>query len=310
MAKNKTRKIKLRSFLVQSSDITTSSGILLQDLCATLPEKHTIRDRKRQINDVDSEVLSGFSWGPSKRYLFGTLVRIRKDDLRTPLSDQLLDKDTFDIRELSDNYEGETYRDHFYFLTDGRYLVTSLPSTSSQTSRISTYLNWVLADIREDRLYSLQPAVRTPEKLPMKKIKAIEIGNGSSTIRLEQKHSIFNLDMGLLRRLLPSLPGIGDAQEVLDNELIGAKLMLNFNEKPQDMDQDTYQELVGGIAAIGNEELGITVIDKHGRRYTGENVLITKDVEVEVISQLIDEENLKQEMECFLQELTTSIEKE
>ena len=310
MAKNKTRKIKLRSFLVQSSDITTSSGILLQDLQTTLPEKHTIRDRKRQINDVDSEVLSGFSWGPSKRYLFGTLVRIRKDDLRTPLSDQLLDKDSFDIRELSDNYEGETYRDHFYFLTDGRYLVTSLPSTSSQTSRISTYLNWVLADIREDRLYSLQPAVRAPEKLPMKKIKAIEIGNGSSTIRLEQKHSIFNLDMGLLRRLLPSLPGIGNAQEVLDNGLIGAKLMLNFNEKPQDMDQDTYQELVGGIAAIGNEELGITVIDKHGRRYTGENVLITKDVEVEVISQLIDEENLKQEMECFLQELTTSIEKE
>lgn len=310
MEKNKTRKVKLRAFLVQSSDITSSSGILLQDLRTTLKEKRTIRDRKRQINEVDSEVLSGFSWGPSERYLFGTLVRIRKDDLRTPLSDQLLDKDSFDIRELSDNYEGETYRDHFYLLTDGRYLVTSLPSTSSQTSRISTYLNWMLADIREDRLYNLQPAVRPPEKLPMKKIKAIEIGNGSSTIRLEQKHSIFNLDMGLLRRLLPSLPGIGNAQEVIDNGLIGAKLMLNFNEKPQDMDQDTYQELVGGIAAIGNEELGITVIDKHGRRYTGENVLITKDVEVEVISQLIDEENLKQEMECFLQELTASIEKE
>nr|DAX30710.1 MAG TPA: hypothetical protein [Caudoviricetes sp.] len=301
-------KVKLRAFLVLSSDLTSPEGALLEELRRALELRPTIRRRKRQINDIDSEVLSAFDWGPSRRYLFGTLIRIRRDDLRNPLSDQILDKTSFDIRELSDHHEGETYKDHFYFLSDGKYLVTNLPGTSSPTSRIATYINWLLDETREDRLYDLQPAVRPPEALPFKKIKEIELGNGGTSISIQQERSIFELTQDVLRDLLPNLPGIGDAQEVIDNGLVRARLVLRFNDKPRDMDRETYQELVGGIAAIGNDELGITVVGKDGRKYNGSDVRVTTEVIVEMVSQQIDEEALKQQMEAFLREIPSLLE--
>ena len=290
--------MKLRAFLVLSTCLTSSTDSFLKELQEALKSKPTIRDRKRQINDIDSEVLSAFIWGPSNRYLFGTLVRIRRDDLRNPLSDQILDRNTFDIRELSDRHEGETYKDHFYFLTDGKFLVTNLPGTSSK-GRITVYLNWLVDDTRDDQLYDLQPAVRPPKALPFKELKAIELGNGGTTFSIQQKRSIFALNSSILQDLLPSLPGIGDAQKIIDHGLIGAKLVLNFKGKPRDMDPETYQNLVGGIAALGNEELGITIVDKKGHKYSGCDVRITTEVGVPFISHQVDEEALKQKMEDF-----------
>ena len=149
------KKIKIRACRVLSGAVTYRPSVLLSSLDSVLASKPTIRDRKRQINDVDSEVISSFSWGPSRRYLFATLVRIRRDDLRNPLSESVLDQPSFSIRDLSDSHEGETYKDHFYFLTDGEYLVTNLSGTSSLT-RITTYLNWILTDVRGGVLYVLQ----------------------------------------------------------------------------------------------------------------------------------------------------------
>lgn len=77
------------------------------------------------------------------------------------------------------------------------------------------------------------------------------------------------------------------------------------------MDTETYQSLVGGLAALGNEEQGITVIDKKGRKYTGSDIAIIKEVSIEVVdehSRLVDEEALKQEMEGFLGSIPNLIE--
>jgi len=65
------------------------------------------------------------------------------------------------------------------------------------------------------------------------------------------------------------------------------------------MDPETYQNLVGGIAALGNEELGITIVDKKGHKYSGCDVRITTEVGVPFISHQVDEEALKQKMEDF-----------
>lgn len=303
------KKIKIRACHVLSSEVTYSPSVLLEALQRVLNSKPTIRDRKRQINDVDSEVISSFSWGPSRRYLFATLVRIRRDDLRNPLSESVLDQPSFSIRDLSDSHEGETYKDHFYFLTDGRYLVTNLSGTSS-LARITIYLNWILTDVRGGGLYDLQPSVRPPDAVPLRDLKSVEIGRGGTSFSIQTGRSIFDLTSSLTS-LLQYLPGIGDAQEVIDKGLIGAKLVLSFKSKPRDMDTETYQSLVGGLAALGNEEQGITVIDKKGRKYTGSDIAIIKEVSIEVVdehSRLVDEEALKQEMEGFLGSIPNLIE--
>ena len=92
--------------------------------------------------------------------------------------------------------------------------------------------------------------------------------------------------------------------DILNSQVIEAKLLLRVKKRPKEMAQEEYQRVMGAIATNISNDDGIVLKTKDGNKYTGEAIKVKKEVEVErTTGNRIVEEQLKQEMELFLTEL-------
>lgn len=181
---------------------------------------------------------------------------------------------------------------------------------SYNVDRIQTYINWLLNQVRGSRLFEFTPVTKLPEGIKLSEIKGIEFTGGGQASALTT--GLANTENGttttvqdLANRVLDKLfSDTTEMSEIERDQIISAKLLLTIKRKPHDVAQEDCQRVMGAVTRQITNDSGIAIIAKNGNKYTGEAVKVVKDITVErTTGNRIVEEQLKQKMESFLNEL-------
>ncbi len=312
MSRIPSKKLTLRAFRIENPSLTEPNSGILGLLQQVLTAESTAAQRRMPLNaeDPDRDLLANFTWATNNAYMFGMMLRIIPADNGGMLSEELFNRPTITMADVNAGHPDQSqYKDHFYFALNNSYLVTSLAGNIS-IDRLQTYINWLLEGVRGERLFQLTELTKLPDGVPFSQIKDIQFVGGGTTIvstptRSEQttiSTSLGNLTEGLLELLMG-----GDTvnlDRIRSNQLVEARLLLKLKGKPREMAQEEFQRVMGAIVTNVTNDSGIVLRTKDGNKYTGAAVKIKKAVSIECIgANRIVEEQLKQEMELFLNEV-------
>lgn len=283
-------------------------GLLQQ----VLTPESTAAGRRMPLNaeDPDRDLLANFSWATNNTYMFGMMLRIIPADNGGVLDESLFERPTITMADVNaGNAEQSQYKDHFYFAINNNYVVTSL-SGNLNIDRLQTYINWLLREVRGERLFLFTELTKMPEGVPYNQISDIQFvggGNTISSVPTENESSTISTSLGnITNEVLEKLFGrdTENLEKIRSNQLVEARLFIKLKRKPREMAQDEFQRVMGAIATNITNDSGIVVRTKDGNKYTGAEIKIKKPVSIECIeSNRIVEEQLKQEMELFLNEI-------
>ncbi len=301
-------KRKLRAFKIENSSITQGSVGIINMLRTKLVETSTAQERRMKLNkqDSDEDLLAFFQWTGGNSVFFGMMMRIIPAEQGGILSEDIFKQQIIKISDLNEGDEHTSqYKDHYYFALTDSYLVTDL-SGATTIERLQTYLNWLLEDVRKETIISLTPVMTLPPSVKAKDIKSIEfVGSSTAFVQNEDTQVSLNAD---LKKMVGSMwdSVFGDSMawnNIQNDQLVSAKLVLKMKSKPKEMAQEEYQRAMGAIAKNVASDSGFAILTKNGI-YKGDEIRRVKEVEIETTSKnRVSEEQLKQEMERFLQEL-------
>lgn len=308
MAKDTKKNIKLRAFRIENPTISESDSGILGLLAKILDNESTAQNRRMTLNeqDEDEDLLSDFDWQKDQYYVFGMMLRIIPGDNGGQISDALFANNKISISELtSSEKEVSLYKEHYYFAINNTHLITNLSGTYN-IDRFQTYINWLLESVRKGKMFEFTPEMTLPQELKLSEIKDIEIGGSSKVIANVKGEEnittkIQDLTVDVINKLFKEVPTLNEIQQ---NQLVSAKLILKINGKPKDMSKEDFQRIMGAIVKPMSSDSGVSVISKQGKKFNGDSIKRVKEVTVETTSQnKIVEEQLKQKMELFLGEL-------
>lgn len=313
MARTKNKKIILRAFRIENSSFSESHSGILSCLERLLTSTSTAGTRRLLLNeqDEDCDLLANFEWRHNNSNLFGMMMRIIPAENGGLIASNLFEHNTIAITDVDTGISGQSqYKDHFYFALNNEYLVTNLAGNINIT-RLQTYLNWLLVDVRGERIFQFTELTKLPDGVSFSNIDRIEFVGGGNVVSapttsqepIAVTRLLHNLSDAVLSQIVNDTASL---DEIRNSQVIEATLYLRVKKKPKDMAQDEYQRVMGAIATNISNDDGIVLKTKDGNKYTGEAIKVKKEVEVErTTSNRIVEEQLKQEMELFLTELRT-----
>lgn len=308
MSKVKMKKIKLRAFTIPNQALDKSKSDILEKLKHRLKtNKSIVRDRSMILNPDDpnkeEDLLSYFKL--TNTQFSGTILRIFYAEDTTKIPDDYLNHEQIQLSELEqvDPTLKMMFKESYYFYMNDSFLVTNLQGNIT-VKRFQTYINWLLENQRNETLYEFTPKTRQIQDTRLLDIKNIEVKD--SVIYHEK--NINNTDNRLIsvgNDILKSLLGdVESFKEIKDQQIISAKLFIKFN-RPKKMKKEAYEKIMSAYLKPISDTEDVTFITKKGVKLTGNDVLLTKDVEVEMTeSKVIVEEQLLQAMEAFLKELS------
>lgn len=312
MASIAPKKLTLRAFKIENHSLTEAHSHILGLLQQVLTENSTAAQRRMPLNaeDPDRDLLANFAWATNNAYMFGMMLRIIPADNGGMLSEELFNQPTITMADVNaGNPEQSQYKDHFYFALNNNYLVTNLAGNIN-IGRLQTYLNWLLENVRGERLFQFTELTKLPDGVPLNQIRDIQFVGGGATVTATPTENepttlsttLSNISDTLLEKLMGH--DSVNLDKIRTNQLVEARLFLKLKGKPRDMAQEEFQRVMGAIATNITNDSGIVVRTKDGNNYSGEAVKIKKPVTVECIApNRIVEEQLKQEMELFLNEV-------
>lgn len=311
MASNKN--IILRAFKIENSTFSEPHSNILSCLEQILTSTSKAGDRRLQLNeqDEDCDLLSNFEWRHNNGNLFGMMMRIIPAENGGLIASDLFERNTIAITDVEASSSGqEQYKDHFYFALNNEYLVTNLAGNVN-VARLQTYLNWLLVDVRGERIFQFTELTKLPEGVSFSNIERIEFVGGGNVVSApttpQEPGTVTTMLHDLSDALLSQIVNdTASLEEIRNSQVIEAKLFLRIKKKPKEMAQEEYQRVMGAIATNISNDDGIVLKTKDGNKYTGEAIKVKKEIEVErTTGNRIVEEQLKQEMELFLTELRT-----
>lgn len=310
MAGNK-KKITLQAYDIENEEIGKAYSDLQEKLKAKL-DAHEIADVRRMKLSVDlpeEDLLSDFAI--TERYVFGVMWRISPAKEVPSIPEGLFKNPTIQIDDIQEQEKRISLicKDHYYFALNKYFLVTNLPK--SRIKSLQVYLNWLLEAVRGEKLYKFTPKIKAPDHMRLSEIHHIAFIDPSQKTRgkkngqnVESDFRVFKCAENFLRNIVEEIP---DLQQMLDNKILSAQLLVKFT-KPRKMEEEDYEKLLGAyMKPIGDAD-GVTFKLKNGKKITGSNILRTKPVEIEKIDDVrISEPALIQEMEEFLCELNREL---
>lgn len=308
MADNKPKEIKLRAFNIENPNITQASSGILTLLQKILGKDSSAEERTLQRNeqDADRDLLATYQWQPDNKYLFGMMLGIVPGDNSGEFPKNLLSKNQVTIDDIEiGNGESFVFKDYFYFAINNTNIVTNL-SGSFSIERLQTYINWLIEKVRGELIFDFTPVMTVPENIQLKDISSVEFGRVNIPAQTTPDAAniatkMTELTGELMHKVFDNVGGLDDIQ---GEQLVSAKLVVKFKRKPKDMDKEQYQRLMGALTKQITNDQGITIRTKKGGKFDGSEIKKTKIINVETTSgKRIDEEQLKQEMERFLNEL-------
>lgn len=300
-----TRKIKLRAFKIENNNPANKQSPLLKMLSSKLTNSKNINERRISINkdDAEEDCISNFDDARKSIFLSWTIIRIAVADSVKQINsnDFSMKKAPIEILNAVGNNNNYVCKNICYFATDGENIVTNLPTNRTITS-YQTYLNEYLKNERGVELFEFTPIVCPPPDIKVKDLKSISFSPQISKINKEKN----NIDVSFLDIAKDKLSGLLDIvpnfDKFIESEVLSVELVIKFAKGKKDTDD--YNELLGKVIKPVADLESITFEKKNKEKITGEEILKTKLVEIELTeNKYINEGQLYQEMERFLNEL-------
>lgn len=308
-----TKNITLRAFKIENDNLTTPHSGILSLLETALANKVMTVDRLMLLNteEPDRDLLANFTWATNNTYMFGMMLRIIPADRGGVIDDVLFsEKKTITITDINTGNSNQSqYKSHYYFAIDNNHVITSLPGNQN-IYRLQTYINWLLRNVRGNKMFHLTELTKLPEGFSLRQIKSIQFtrDNRLSVTPTDSSEStsistkIMNITNDLLRHIMDDTNNLDDIRSY---QLVEASLLLKIKKnKPKRMEQEEFQRVMGSVVTnIANDE-NFLIETRDGNKYTGNTIKVKKQVIIEQTkANRIVEEQLKQEMESFLREI-------
>lgn len=308
------KKLTLRAFRIENPTLTEPNSGILGMLQQVLTPESIAAQRRMPLNaeDPDRDLLANFIWSSTNSFMFGMMLRIIPADNGGVIDEELFNRPTITMAQVNAGSPGQSqYKDHFYFALNNNYLVTNLPGNIG-IERLQTYLNWLLEGVRRERLFQFTELTKLPDGVELSQIKDIQFVGGGNIVQaapIGNQHTTISRTFGnLTNSILELLMGqdTTSLDTIRSNQLIEAKLLIRLKSKPREMANEEFQRVMGAIATNVTNDNGLVVRTKDGNKYTGAAVKVKKIISVECLeANRIVEEQLKQQMELFLEEIRT-----
>lgn len=305
----KTKSIKLRAFKIENNDTKNEKSPILKMLSDKLENSVKAEDRRIQLNQEDpieeSDLISDFDISRKELFIFATVIRVTGSKGTPNLPDDLFNQKKIPFTKLSnlELKEKFIYRSHFYFATDGKHLIVTLPSNRTITA-FQAYINEYLKTERNDLLFEFTPLIVNTPKTKVANIKSIKFKDSQVKIKGDDgasntflKTKMMKIKEDLLKYFFEDSP---DLEKILEEGFVSAELLIKFASKKSDDAQKYLGAVLKPIADTDN----IVIKTNNGGTINGSTLQKTKDVEVSSTeSNMISETELSQAMETFLNEL-------
>lgn len=251
-----TKNITLRAFKIENDNLTTPHSGILSLLETALANKVMTVDRLMLLNteEPDRDLLANFTWATNNTYMFGMMLRIIPADRGGVIDDVLFsEKKTITITDINTGNSNQSqYKSHYYFAIDNNHVITSLPGNQN-IYRLQTYINWLLRNVRGNKMFHLTELTKLPEGFSLRQIKSIQFtrDNRLSVTPTDSSEStsistkIMNITNDLLRHIMDDTNNLDD---IRSNQLVEASLLLKIKKnKPKRMEQEEFQRVMGPL---------------------------------------------------------------
>lgn len=303
------KNITLIAYEIENEDIRREYSDLYEKLSLKLKSGETANERRMRLNETSSEedLLSDFA--VTEKYVYGVMWRITPAKEAPSIPEGLFSHNKIQIGDIQEKEKNKSLicKDHYYFALDKFHLVTNLPK--SRIKALQVYLNWLLSATRGDNLYQFTPKIKAPEDTKLSDIKMIVFDDPmkknkgkNNNEKVEDKYKVIKFAKEQLLKLIQDGVG-GDLNKLINQKILSAQLLVKFS-KPRKMEEEDYEKLLGAYMKPVCDTDGVTLNLKNGKKITGSNILVSDDVEVEMIDAIrISEKDLMLEMEKLLRKL-------
>lgn len=306
----KKKNVKLRAFKIYSSitDVTGTEAGIIKLLKKKLSDSSTAQERRRLRNkdDNDEDLLSSFEWQSDDSYLFGMMLSIIPGESGGQIDEELFSLNKIKLSDIDAGKEGTFQpKEMFYFALNNDYIVTNLSGNHSP-SEFQTYMNWLLESLRGKQLFDFNPVMIRPKNIRASDIKSVTFGDALNTSVEKGAHNELATTRRNLTRNFWSMlfDSTGEFDDIILEQLVEATLFLKIKPKPKDLQEEVYQTVMSAIVKPLANDQAITIKTKDGNTFNGGEITKKKEIKIETTSTgRLDEGQLKQEMERFLNEL-------
>jgi len=309
MNMSKPKIFKLRAFVIENNNINQNESDVYDKIVEKL-NNSLAKDRRMLLNVDDpsreEDLICDYDIS-SENYINGAMLRIAPSNDVVNIPDNLFNEQKIvlnDLDRLEINNE-IIYKDHYYFMFDNKFLITSLQGNTTIT-RFQTYINWLLQDLRGSNLYEFTPKVTFQPSLKMYDLKSMKVKDPAINQNIDETDEsnvytkLKNIPLQLLKDFVTDARSLDN---VILSEIISAELLIKFS-KPKKMSKEEYQRSMGAFMKPISDTDNIALYPKKGRPISGTDILKIKEVSIETTdSGRISENQLTQEMEKFLKEL-------
>ena len=306
----KTKNIKLRAFTIENNNPANKVSPLLKLLGEKLALSENVNERRIPVNkdDPEEDCISDYDDARKDFFLAWTMIRIAVADSTRQIKENDLQKKKVPFAILDAAGDNKSYicKSHYYYAINSSFMVTNMP-TNRTIASCQTYINEYLKNERGKELFEFTPVISDTPETKVRDIKCIRFKNAK--INPENDNAVPKKDDYEKRfidiakdKLFGLFDVVPNFDEILDEGLVSVELVVKFAKGKKDAEE--YNRLLGAtmkpIADVDNVE----VEKKNGEKITGENILRTKNVDIELTeNNNINEKQLFQEMERFLNEL-------
>ena len=276
--------------MIENAEKSIKAAQLRQALSERMDTAKDIGKRLMHLNeknpDSDSDVLSSFADAVASKYFYGAIMRFTLAKNVPAIPNDFLNLPEVKESELEvpQELKGKLLcRYVYHILVTDDYIVTDLNKEYSIT-RLEKYINYLLLGTT----YDFVPCVMS-NVIKLSDIKNIVFKNPA----IPREDLKIDLDLkDKIREFVKQLfPTMDTLDEVMNDNIISAKMMVSFN-RPGDMLEEDYENKLAYVLKPVSDPDLVSIGMVKGREIKGSNILFTesKDFETEQIS---DEDYIK-----------------
>lgn len=310
-AKN-TKPVRLRAFRFENNLVSEPNNKILSILSQKLSNT-TAQARRMPLNSEEKdkeEALISYYEHRNGLAVMGIVLRIAPSNESHTIPDNLFDKNKIGMTELEsiENEAEYIQKDHYYFYLNDKYVITTLRSNIT-IARFQAYLNWLLREERQSKLYELSPIIALPPTTSLNELKSIALTDTS--IHSQSKADIpvgtGTIKTSIKKAALESLKDLfvdtRSFEEIKNSQILTAEILIKFI-KPKGMTKEEFSKFMAATLKPVSESDNVILKTKNKGTLTGRDIQKSKSVEIELTdSGNLNEQDLWQNMEKFINEL-------
>lgn len=284
------KSVTFRVFKIENAEKSIKTAQLREALSERMKTAQDIGKRLMHLNDKnpdsDSDVLSSFADAAASKYFYGAIMRFTLAKNVPAIPNDFLNLPEVKETELEvpQELKGKMLcRYVYHILVTDDYIVTDLNKEYSIT-RLEKYINYLLLGATYDFVPCVMSNVIKLSDIKNIVFKNPAIPRENLKIDLDLKDKICEF----VKQLFPTMDTL---DEVMNDNIISAKMMVSFN-RPGDMLEEDYENKLAYVLKPVSDPDLVSIGMVKGREIKGSNILFTESKDFE-IDQISDEDYIK-----------------